>query len=169
MRNFNSSFLNNKWPGYVLGLAILASCFACSEDEEPAVPVVPEKEAEEETFEGKYVGGWWSNATNGSVYVNIAASAIIKKTDDETKWVGEFFYSRNHTSCCSSNANDGTISFTLIDGVISEFQYDGTIPGCSGDFSGEGEVNDSGKITIVLTSGSDCEGDHSDARIELSK
>lgn len=170
MRNFNSWFLNKSFV-YLLALTISFVCFSCSEDEDPIVEEeeIPE-EPVEKTFDGRYVGGWWSNAANGSVYVNIPASAIIKKTADESKWVGEFFYSRNHTSCCSNNANDGTISFTLIDGKITDFIYAGTIPDCSGDFRGDGEVNDSGKIIINLTSGSgDCEGAHTDARIELSK
>ncbi|MEO9869965.1 hypothetical protein [Ekhidna sp.] len=168
MKNSNIQFLG-KWPVCIIALTISFACLSCSEDSEPEIEEVPEKEFVEQTFTGRYIGGWWSNASNGSVYKNYPASAIIKETEDENKWVGEFFYTRTHTSCCSSNPNDGTISFTLKDGIISDFKYAGTIPDCSSDFRGEGKVEDSGKIIINLTAGRDCEGDHTNARIELSK
>ncbi|CAN0459307.1 unnamed protein product, partial [Ectocarpus fasciculatus] len=121
------------------------------------------------TFEGQYVGGWWSNAASGSVYENYPASISIAAGSSDTEWVGEFFYTRNHISCCSAtNPNDGSISFTMVDSVITNFQYIGNLPECAGSFQGEGVLNDSGTIIIQLT-GSDCEGVHTGTRIEMSK
>ena len=133
---------------------------SCSEDEkEPEIP--------EPTFEGRYIGGWWSNAANGSVYVNLPISATIDNQEGD-RWFGQFFYTEDFTSCCSNNANDGSISFMLKDSIITEFVYSGTLPNCDGLFQGEGVLTQSGAIEIDLT-GQDCEGTHSDARIRLSK
>ncbi|MEM8893506.1 MAG: hypothetical protein AAGC88_02945 [Bacteroidota bacterium] len=154
-------------------LSLFTMCFittSCGDDEDEPTPepIVEEPEPTAPTFDGRYSGGWWSNAANGSVYTNIPASMTIAAGSSETEWIGEFFYTSNHVSCCSTAANDGTISFTMVDNVITNFSYIGNLPGCPGNFQGEGEVTAEGRIIIQLT-GSDCEGEHSGARIELSK
>lgn len=159
---------------YALGrcFTILLMCLvtvSCGDDEDgdPVVqPVVEEPEAA--TFEGQYSGGWWSNAANGSVYDGIPASITVAAGNSETEWVGEFFYTSSHVSCCSTNPNDGSISFTMVDSVITNFEYLGNLPNCTGNFQGEGILDNQGDIIIQLT-GNDCEGEHSNARIELSK
>ncbi|MEQ9300702.1 MAG: hypothetical protein RIF33_19175 [Cyclobacteriaceae bacterium] len=167
-RNFNP------WGRFLTCLTLLLICFvtiSCGDDEDndPVVePVIVEPEPVVATFDGQYIGGWWSDAANGSSYNNIPASMTIAAGSSATEWVGQFFYTRNHTSCCSNNPNDGTISFTMMDSVITNFQYLGTIPNCAGNFQGEGVLNAQGTIIIQLT-GNDCEGEHSGARIELSK
>ncbi|MFY0600154.1 MAG: hypothetical protein JXR03_10825 [Cyclobacteriaceae bacterium] len=154
-------FLNlKKWLICVSTATLVLSAISCSEDEKDTEPVI-------EPFYGKYSGGWWSNAANGSVYENIGASAIID-VGTGARWTGEFFYTRNYRSCCGNSTNDGTISFNLVDSVITSFRYSGTVPNCNGSFQGEGVVTPAGSIEIVFT-GSDCEGEHEGGMIKLFK
>lgn len=164
----------------LLCLLIFSFCLvgiSCqNKGDEEVVEPVPESEPEPEpelapapvTFAGNYVGGWWSNPPTERTYANEPASAIFRAGDSDTTWVGEFFFTRIFESCCGSGPNDGTLSFNLVDSVITNFKYMDIIPGCNGLFEGTGIINKSGTVIINFT-GSDCEGEHEEARMEFTK
>jgi len=137
-----------------------------STEEDPPIP-----EAEEIVIEGRYVGGW-SSVTPGNTYNNIPISAIIKPSGtsgaEEGNYEGEFFFTAVHTSCCNSGKNDGSLVIKIEDNKVTKFEYTDILPSCNGLFTGSGTIDKNGKFFIQFT-GSDCEGEHQSASLNLTK
>lgn len=147
--------------GYRLILFILPFIFSfCSEKKDDVQKVAD--------FTGNYSGGWWSNPPTENNYVNIPASLRLTEVKNDTLWTGEFFFTRSFNSCCKSGSNDGKISMTIKDSVITKFVYNDIIPNCNGTFEGSGKIDSSGTIMINFT-GSDCEGEHKGGKLEVKK
>lgn len=125
---------------------------SCSEDE----PVV-----EQENDDRFYIGRWNTEASNGASY-NISISAILEGSVGENglgSFNGPLFISNTWKPAFGSE-NDGTISFRVEGDSLFNFFYDDTIPGCTGTFSGNGYLSETGNYVIDIV-GNDCDGSHS--------
>ena len=138
----------NKWMTIVTILFLTA----CSDGD--VAPIIEEPV----TLDGKYTGGWTSTTATVS-FSSFPISAQLFTTGDKTSLNGEFFATRNLTSCCNSGNNDGRITMTLDGDIITAFSLNVIIPGCSGNFTGSGVIKPSGDLVIDFT-GTDCDGDH---------
>jgi hypothetical protein len=105
---------------------------------------------------GNYVGEW-----NGNLgFEGVPVSAKINRVSPEVNdYDGEFFISTNFTSCCNSGANDGTITLSVENNTIVDFEWIDVIPNCNGIFIGTGEIMPNGDIELSIT-GQDCDGSH---------
>jgi len=148
---------------YLLLICIIISFSSCNQKDskDKGNPV----ENEYTLTSGNYTGFWNSTATNTS-FTDLPVSASVNEVAPG-KFEGGFYISNNFASCCNSGDNDGIISFTIDNNILSNFKYDDIIPNCNGLFTGSGSVlsNNSIKIDIV---GTDCDGDHT-GTITLSK
>lgn len=133
---------------------ITSSTYSCANNEDaPTEP--PQKEI---NIVGDHVGNW-SSVTPSNTYTRIPASARIVSTNDPNRFVGQFFFTASFVSCCNSGDNDGSLEIILDGNKITSFTYNDILPNCNGNFSGTGEISETGDITINFT-GSDCEGEH---------
>jgi hypothetical protein len=114
---------------------------------------------------GNYTGLWNSESTKRT-FTDLPVSATINEVASG-QFTGGFFISNNFTSCCNSGENDGVISFTIDNNMLSDFKYDDIIPNCNGLFIGSGTLLEDNSIIINVT-GNDCDGDHV-GTITLSK
>jgi len=140
-----------------LWLSIVIAFFfmSCSSDE--VAPII-EEEPEVETLTGNYTGGWTST-TQTTSFTNFPISAKLTADPEERFLSGGFFATASYTSCCSSGANDGSISIALDGDSITSFSLSVIIPDCEGFFRGAGVVTATGNLVIDIT-GNDCDGDH---------
>lgn len=118
-----------------------------------------EMEMTEETLAGNYIGTW--NSTTPSVTFTdfIISAKFVISPSDPNLILAEFFATSNLTSCCSTNANDGTMTINLDGNTITSFSFIDTIVGCEGNFTGSGIIDADGRFLIDFT-GSDCDGEH---------
>jgi len=143
----------NKWL-FILAIGVIG----CSTDELPKV--------EEATLDGKYTGSW-SSITPTATFTSVPISAILVLSGP-TNLSGDFFVSSSFVSCCNSGSNDGTINMVIDEKVITSFTYTDNVKDCTGFISGQGIIKDDGSFLITFT-GRDCDGQHSDGVLILSK
>lgn len=130
----------------------------CSSDDGNE-PVQMEDDPVEESFTGNY-RGTWNSVTPSITYTDFAISArFVVSASNPNRIDAEFFATSNYTSCCSTNANDGTMIINLDGDTITSFSFTDTIVDCEGSFSGDGMINANGNFIIDFT-GNDCDGDH---------
>jgi len=117
---------------------------------------------------GKYVGGWEDNHFGDTRF-----SVVLDTEENGIK--GPFYFLETFESCCGGD-NDGEMKLTIEDNNRVTFRYSqelGSYRGspCDGVYTGEGVIrNDNSGITINIDfNGSDCEGDHSNATIEMER
>jgi hypothetical protein len=105
---------------------------------------------------GSYIGEW-----NGNLgFEGVPVSAKINRVSAEVSdYEGEFFISTNFTSCCNSGANDGTITLSVENNMIVDFEWIDVIPNCNGTFIGTGQIMSNGDVELSIT-GHDCDGNH---------
>ena len=140
-------------------IVCLCLCFYSCSSDDGNEPVQMEDDPVEESFTGNYRGTW--NSTTPSItYTDFAISArFVVSASNPNRIDAEFFATSNFTSCCSTNANDGTMVIQLDGDTITSFAFTDTIVDCEGSFSGDGMINASGNFVIDFT-GTDCDGDH---------
>ena len=119
-------------------------------------------------LEGRYTGLW-----NDNIYTNFGISAELEAGFGNVS--GPFFYSESFSSCCGGE-NDGTIRLSLEGDQILAFTYSQSLESfmggpCPGLYTGAGFIkNDNEGITLVIDfEGDDCEGSHTDGKIELNR
>ena len=131
---------------------------SCSSDDGNE-PVQMEEDPVEETFTGDY-RGTWNSTTPTATFTDFGISArFVVSASNPNRIDAQFFATTNYTSCCSTNANDGTMVINLDGNTITSFSFTDTIVGCEGTFSGDGVINASGAFIIDFT-GNDCDGAH---------
>ncbi|WP_347922927.1 hypothetical protein [Pontimicrobium sp. SW4] len=148
---------------YLLLICIIISFSSCNQKDskDKGNPV----ENEYTLTSGNYTG-LWSSSTAERSFTDLPISASINELASG-EFKGSFFISNNFTSCCNSGENDGAVSFTIDNNVLSNFKYDDIIPNCNGLFAGNGKLLEDNSIIINIT-GTDCDGNHS-GTITLSK
>lgn len=142
---------------YAWMLCLCLFIFSCSSDDgnEP----VQMEDPIEETLSGNYTGTW-NSETPSITYTDFAISArFVVSASNPNRINAEFFATPNYTSCCSTNANDGTMIINLDGNTITSFSFTDTIVDCEGTFSGDGMINANGSFVIDFT-GNDCDGNH---------
>lgn len=149
----------------LLALAISTSILSCSKEEDEIIELI-EEEIETPSSEVKY-SGHWSSTLPQKTYDKISISLKITPEEDSNSWTGEFFFTAGYVPCCNGEANNGTLTLTIENDVVTSFKYDDTIPGCPGIFEGSGQINED--ILEINFSGSDCEGEHKDGKMVLTK
>ena len=127
---------------------------ACSGDGDDPITVIPPVTT---TLAGDYSGTWDSTTPTASFF-GVDVSARLTSNAQETRLSGPFFISPNLEPCCGAS-NDGRIIIELDGNTITSFTYADAIPGCTGNFSGTGEISSTGAIVINFT-GTDCDGEH---------
>ncbi|MEO0340671.1 MAG: hypothetical protein AAF242_15855 [Bacteroidota bacterium] len=117
---------------------------------------------------GKYVGLW-----NDAIYTDFSVSIEIT-SGSETSASGVLYYSPSFTPCCSNPENDGRISFDFNPETqeIENFTYDQRLANynggaCNATYRGDGEIQ--GLRLLLNFTGSDCDGDHGNGLIDLSR
>jgi len=131
---------------------------SCSSDDGNE-PVQMEEDPVEESFTGDY-RGTWNSVTPSVTFTDFPISArFVVSASNPNRIDAEFFATSNFTSCCSTNANDGTMIINLDGNTITSFSFTDTIVDCEGSFSGDGMINANGNFIIDFT-GNDCDGDH---------
>jgi len=110
------------------------------------------------TLAGDYTGSW-SSTTPSETFSGVPVSARLTANAQETTLSGSFFISSNFVPCCGTT-NDGTIRINVDGNTITSFTYADAIPGCTGNFSGTGEINNNTKALVIDFTGTDCDGDH---------
>ncbi len=140
---------NNKWF-LIVAILFFSACGGDGTDPTIEPPIAT-------TLAGDY-SGTWDSTTPSATFSGVSVSARLTANAQETTLSGPFFISSNFVSCCGST-NDGTIRIIIDGNTITSFTYTDTISGCSGNFSGTGEINSNGALVIDFT-GMDCDGDH---------
>ncbi len=143
-------FSKFKYLSLVLLLIVLA-CGGDSEDPTVEPPIA-------KTLAGDYTGTW-DSTTPSATFSGVPVSARLTANAQETTLSGSFFITSNFVPCCGST-NDGTIRLTIDGSSITSFTYADAIPGCTGNFSGTGEINSNTGALIISFTGTDCDGDH---------
>ncbi|MEO9966393.1 MAG: hypothetical protein ABJF11_11425 [Reichenbachiella sp.] len=149
---------------FVLIIFLASTFVSCGNEDGESDPV--KEETEDISLEEKYSGTWSSTLPN-KVYDKIAVSFILTPDEDSNTWTGEFFFTAGYTACCDGGKNNGTLELVIEDNVITSFEYDDTVPGCGGTFTGSGVVD--GDILDIDFTGSDCEGEHTQGKMQLTK
>ncbi len=141
---------NNKW---FLIVAILFFT-ACGGGDDDPVTITPPIAT---TLAGDYSGNWDSTTPSASFF-GVDVSTRLTSNAQETRLSGPFFISPNLEPRFGAT-NDGRIVIELDGNTITSFTYTDAIPGCTGNFSGTGEITSTGALVIDFT-GTDCDGDH---------
>lgn len=140
---------------------ILCLCLficSCSSDDDNE-PQQMEEDPVAETFTGNY-RGTWNSTTPTATYTDFGISArFVVSPANPNRIDAQFFATTNYTSCCSTNANDGTMVINLNGNTITSFTFTDTIVDCEGSFTGTGVINTNGHFVIDFV-GNDCDGDH---------
>lgn len=141
---------------YIFGVLMVLG--ACSSDNEETIEAV-EDNSQSITILGNYIGTW-NSTTPTATFTDFPISMRITQLNQaQTMASGEFFATSGFTSCCNSGDNDGTVTLTLNDGLITSFTYTDIIPDCTGTFEGTGTFENNNTLTIDFT-GNDCDGEH---------
>ena len=151
---------------WVFTVMIVFLALSCGDDGDE-MEEMEEEEEQEFVLEGAFKGTWSSNPPNVT-YTDLGISVLLGEGTTPNSIVGDFFFTDNFISCCNNGGNDGSLSMVVVDNVITDFVYDSLIPDCNGNFTGEGEIDDSGALRITFT-GRDCDGFHADGVIILRK
>lgn len=140
-------------------ICLCVCLFSCSSDDNNNEPQQMEEDPVEASFTGNYLGTW-NSVTPTITYTDFAISArFVESASNPNRINAEFFATSNYTSCCSTNANDGTMIINLDGNTITSFTFTDTIVDCEGSFSGDGMIDANGNFIIDFT-GNDCDGDH---------
>ena len=132
---------------------------SCSSDDGNEPQQMEEEDPVEEIFTGDY-RGTWNSVTPSITFTDFAISArFVVSNSNPNRINADFFATSNFTSCCSTNANDGTMIINLDGNTITSFSFTDTIVDCEGNFSGNGIIDENGSFVIDFT-GNDCDGDH---------
>jgi len=139
----------------------LTICLSCGDDDGEEQMEQMEEEVEI-TLEGDYRGTWDSTTDMDITYDGFPISAKFRFAgNSETRLSGEFFATSNFSSCCSDNANDGTMFLDLDGDTITDFDFNDTITDCTGTFSGTGSIISNDPYTLEINfTGNDCDGNH---------
>ncbi|WP_299680290.1 hypothetical protein [uncultured Dokdonia sp.] len=144
---------------YAWMLCLCLFICSCSSDDNNNEPQQMEEDPVEESFTGDY-RGTWNSVTPSITYTDFAISAkFVVSAANPNRIDAQFFATSNFTSCCSTNANDGTMIINLDGDTITSFSFIDTIVDCEGSFSGNGMIDANGNFIIDFT-GNDCDGDH---------
>lgn len=134
--------------------------YSCSSSDDGADEEQKE-EVKEVTLEGDYVGTWNSTTDQDIVYTDYAVSAKFKFSGtNKAILTGVFFATSGFSSCCGAD-NDGTMTVNLDSDTITSFNFNDTIIGCTGNFTGTGSISSKNPFTIQIDfTGDDCDGEH---------
>jgi hypothetical protein len=122
---------------------------------------------------GAYTGTW-----NDNFYTNFAISWRINSLTNG-QLVGELFYTGNFTPCCNAatggTGNDGVIELELDESnlEISSYIYRQDLTtymgGCPGFYEGTGSYDQFSFALSIDYTGSDCDGNHTGGKLELTR
>mgnify|MGYP001080707895 CR=1 FL=1 len=150
MRNYNLT--------KTIILVALITFMGCSKDDGDGGTTPPPPVSN--TLEGNYTGTW-SSTTPTATFNGVSVSAKLQYSGSNTdNLIGEFFISGDYTVCCSAGSNDGTLDIDFDGDTITAFHYNDVITGCSGVFTGSGEIRATDKAFVIDFTGNDCDGSH---------
>lgn len=152
--------MNRKFSTSLSLFALFFVLFSCSSDGDE--PEMEQKEEQEITLEGNYLGLWNSTTDTDATFTDFPISAKITFANTaKTKLRGEFFATASFTSCCKNEGNDGTMSMNLEGDAITSFSFNDQIVDCTGNFTGTGAITSKNPFTIKIDfTGNDCDGNH---------
>ena len=154
----------NKLLSIIL-LVLLTACSGSGGDGSNAIIIDPDpvggggdgSSDNSNSLSGNY-RGLWNSTTPSVTFTDFPVSAKFVVNADNTIINAEFF-ANSSLSANTTSGNHGTMVIRLDGKTITSFNFNDTIPGCTGSFSGSGTINSFGVFIINFT-GNDCDGNH---------